>query len=409
MISLDNFYALIIGISNYQLIPKLPLTVCRDAQDIYNLLINPLACGYSTDNVQFLLNEQATLSAFSQSLLDLAQRTTKNSTLLIYFSGYGVQLNKGSSNLNYLLPVDVELTSETTLVQTAISTHQFTEALQKISASKTVIIFDCYHSQDIKSDDLTFKMGLSEQYYNQLKQKQGRVIITSARRNEQSQILPDNSNSLFVKHLLNGLQGEAIATGGIIRILDLFNYVQSKVIGDNEKQRPIIKVEIEENFPLAKSPQKQESKPLSLELPMDEFRYDVFISYRHQLPDKTWVRKTLLPWLEERGFRVCIDYKDFRLGQHLIKEMERAVEQSRYTLSILSPAYLESNFTDLENVLAEHLGLETSQRRLLAIIRTECTPRLGMRSRLMLDMTDDDDFEMNMERLAYELQQPASN
>ncbi|MBV9386844.1 MAG: toll/interleukin-1 receptor domain-containing protein [Chroococcidiopsidaceae cyanobacterium CP_BM_ER_R8_30] len=136
---------------------------------------------------------------------------------------------------------------------------------------------------------------------------------------------------------------------------------------------------------------------------MSTFAYDFFISYRHQQPDKTWVRKTLLPQLEAQGLHACIDYRDFRLGTPLVKEMERAVEQSRYTLAVLSPAYLTSNFTELENVLAEHLGLEESQRRLLAVIYQPCNPRLGMRARLMLDMTDADEFEINLIRLADEL------
>lgn len=140
--------------------------------------------------------------------------------------------------------------------------------------------------------------------------------------------------------------------------------------------------------------------------PADDFVYDVFISYRHQEPDKPWVRKTLQPHLEAEALRVCIDYRDFRLGAPLVLEMARAVEQSPYTLAILSPTYLTSNFAELENVLAEHLGLEKTQRRLVAVLREECTPRLSIRARLWLDMTDDDEFETNIARLIFELRQP---
>ena len=104
------------------------------------------------------------------------------------------------------------------------------------------------------------------------------------------------------------------------------------------------------------------------------------------------------PGWRPKGLRVCIDYRDFRLGAALVLEMARAVEQSRYTLAVLSPAYLESNFTELENVLAEHLGLEKSQRRLLAILRQPCTPRLGFKARLWLDMTDDEEFDLKVQR-----------
>lgn len=133
---------------------------------------------------------------------------------------------------------------------------------------------------------------------------------------------------------------------------------------------------------------------------------DVFVSYRQQEPDKSWVRKVLVPGLEERGLRVLIDYRDFRLGPPLVELMAKAVEQSRYTLAVLTPAYLASNFTNLENVLAEHLGLENSQNRLVAVMRETCKPRLGMRARLWLDMTDDDELVNNLARLARELQQP---
>lgn len=138
----------------------------------------------------------------------------------------------------------------------------------------------------------------------------------------------------------------------------------------------------------------------------DNFAYDVFISYRQREPDLTWVRKVLVPQLEAAGLRVFIDFKNFRLGAPLVLEMARAVESSRYTLAILSPAYLQSNFTELENVLAEHLGLELSQRRLLAVMRESAKPRLGMIARLWLDMTDDSQFNDNVNTLINALQQP---
>ena len=88
----------------------------------------------------------------------------------------------------------------------------------------------------------------------------------------------------------------------------------------------------------------------------DHYSYDVFVSYRHREPDMGWVRHTLVPRFEAEGLRVCLDIHCFQLGRPLVTEMARAVEESRYTLAILSPAYLESNFTELENILDDHLG-----------------------------------------------------
>ena len=138
---------------------------------------------------------------------------------------------------------------------------------------------------------------------------------------------------------------------------------------------------------------------------------DFFVSYRHHEPDKSWVRKTLVPALEAYGLRALIDYRDFRLGAPLITEMARAVEESRYTIAIITSAYIQSNFTELENVMAKQLGLEKSQVRLIGIIRDADLGmdniRLDIRSSLMLDMTDDNEFDQQVKRLAGTIKGPA--
>jgi hypothetical protein len=140
--------------------------------------------------------------------------------------------------------------------------------------------------------------------------------------------------------------------------------------------------------------------------PSDGYHYDVFLSYRQKDPDRAWVRKVLLPRLDAAGLRVFIDVRDFVLGASIVTETERAVLQSRYTLAVLSPAYLTSNFTELESVLSRHLGLENRQRRFLAVLREPCDPGLDIRARLWLDMTDDAEFEERLERLVLELRKP---
>jgi hypothetical protein len=138
--------------------------------------------------------------------------------------------------------------------------------------------------------------------------------------------------------------------------------------------------------------------------------YDFFVSYRHREPDKSWVRKTLVPALEAKGLRALIDYRDFRLGAALVTEMARAVEESRFTLAVITSAYIQSNFTELENVMAKQLGLEKSQVRLIGIIRDPNLDinqiRLDIRGSLMLDMTDDDKFDVLVERLVGAIKNP---
>jgi len=406
----DNAHALVLGIANYHHVNQLPATVLKDAQDVQVVLTAPDVCGYPSDNGRLLLDGQATQAGIRAALGALAAHCDADATVFLYISSHGGRIESGPYAGEYLLPVDAVCESAESLAATSISGTEFTEALRAIPARKMIVVFDCCHAGGIgqPKDAVApvLKVGLSESYYDRLREGRGRVILASSRSTESSYVLPGAENSLFTQHLLAGLRGGAPGPGGVIRIFDLFGYLQPRVTEAQPDQHPIFKAELEENFPVALYLGGKAPVSISPPLPADTFRYDVFLSYRQQEPDKTWVRRTLLPGLEAQGLRACIDHRDFRLGAPLVKEMERAVQQSRYTLAVLSPVYLESNFTDLENVLAEHLGLEKSQRRLLAILREPCTPRLGMRARLWLDMTDDGEFEMNVARLVYELRQP---
>jgi hypothetical protein len=405
---MDNAYAVVIGIANYHHINRLPPTVLKDAQDIRDLLVDPQHCGYPPDNVILLLDGQATQTAVRQALADLAVRSDPDSTVVFYLSSHGGRIETGPYAGEYLLPVDTVYTSGESVAQTAISGAEFTEALRAVPARKAVVVFDCCHAGGIgQPKDATAPelKALPESYYDALKEGRGRVILASSRSTESSYVMRGDENSLFTKHLLAGLRGGAPGPGGLIRIFDLFHYLQPRVTEVQPQQHPLFKAEVEENFPVALHLGGKAPAPLP-SAPADDSVYDVFISYRHQEPDRSWVRKTLRPRLEAEGLRACIDYRDFRLGAPLVLEMARAVEQSRYTLAVLSPAYLTSNFAELENVLAEHLGLEVGQRRLLAAMRQECTPRLGIRARMWLDMIEDEEFEANVARLVYELRLP---
>jgi hypothetical protein len=145
-------------------------------------------------------------------------------------------------------------------------------------------------------------------------------------------------------------------------------------------------------------------KDLAMEPEMaDNFDYDVFVSYRHAEPDGSWVHTRLVPRLRADGLAVCIDTDSFRLGAPLVLEMERGLLCSRRTMAVISPRYLDSGFAELENVLAEHLGLERAEHRLIAVMYEQARPRLSLRARLYLDMTDPGGFEEAAVKLCAEL------
>ena len=409
MPAIDNAYALIIGIANYANIRKLPKV--QDAQDLAAALADPALCGYDPKNVTVLLDQDATgISSARGSMpsrIDAIPNRPSSSTS----RGTAGRSRTGANQGQYLLPVEVVYPGDDDLARTAISGTEFTAALNAIKARRLTVVLDCCHAggigepRDLGSAEQV-AIGLSDGYLNELKSGTGRVIISATRGTDPAYVRNGAKYGVFTGHFLEGLRGAARGEGGVIRILDLYTYVQEKVVADQPNQRPVLKVELEENYPIVlyRGGKAPASKPI--ERHEDGFKYDVFLSYRHQDPDKTWVRKTLYPRLKAEGLKVCLDVVDFWLGEPVINEMERAVVESRYTTAVLTPAYLSSNFTDFENVIAQHLGLEQSQRRFLGLLREPCTPRLGIRALYYLDMSDDDEFDLGVARLAAQLREP---
>jgi len=108
----------------------------------------------------------------------------------------------------------------------------------------------------------------------------------------------------------------------------------------------------------------------------DTYDYDVFISYSSV--DRAWVRNDLLPVLEGAGLTVCIDYRDFPRGAFTVSAIEQALQRSRKTLLILTPAYLQSEWTAFEGYLLQTRDPTNQQLRLIPLLHTPCElpPRL---------------------------------
>lgn len=128
-----------------------------------------------------------------------------------------------------------------------------------------------------------------------------------------------------------------------------------------------------------------------------EFAYDVFISYSQH--DQAWVRNVLVPRLENAGLKVCIDYRDFRVGVPIVKEIERALVTSRHTLLVLTPAYLESAWTDFEALMVSTLDPGSQKARLLPLLLEPCEPPIRIRYIIAADFTMTDEVELAWWRL----------
>jgi hypothetical protein len=245
--------ALVIGIANYPSISKLPEKVLDDARDVAALLQSAEYCGYPAENVEVLLDAQATADGIRAALTRLTQAAGAGDTAIVFFSGHGGRVESGPEAGAYLLPFDCD---PKRLLDTALSASEVTMWLSGIKAGRLVVLLDACHSAgtgDLKSLDPTvnLKAGLDEKTYADLAKGTGRVIMASSRSTEVSLILSGMKNSLFTHYLLEALRGAANVRGdGMVRVLDVFHYVSDKV-PTRAPQHPIFKADdLEGNFAL---------------------------------------------------------------------------------------------------------------------------------------------------------------
>jgi hypothetical protein len=402
---LDDAHALVIGISRYQHVD--PLRDTGDAQDMAAALVDPDCCGYPPAGVRRLLDEEATRDAILDALDVLGRTTHAGSTVFIYFSGHGAWSRGARDNEDddtyYLIPVDAVTRSRAECERTAISNTQLTARLRAIPAGRLTLVLDCCHSGDLAVPRLARAVA-------PLALGRGRAVLAGSRATDGAYMLPGEPRSMLTGCLLDGLRGAAPRVDGVIRICDLFHYVQQSVKRGPAPQHPVFKAELEENYPIAQL-RGATPEPLAIPVPADELRYDAFISYcresycREDTEDRAWVTTVLVPFLEQLGLRLCLEHRDFRLGASRIDEIERAVTQSRYTVAVFTPAFLDSTFELYQALLAAHVSIESRAPRLVPLIRRPCSLVLHARMAEALDVSRDAEVPAALRRLAVSLRQ----
>lgn len=95
----------------------------------------------------------------------------------------------------------------------------------------------------------------------------------------------------------------------------------------------------------------------------DDREWDAFISYKCDEKDEAFVLKQLYSKLEvEMGFRLCLHFRDFIPGDTISNNIIRAVQGSRRTIILLTPRYVQSEFTKFEYQMAQTEMLKRRHR-----------------------------------------------
>lgn len=119
----------------------------------------------------------------------------------------------------------------------------------------------------------------------------------------------------------------------------------------------------------------------------DDREWDAFVSYKSVHKDESFVVHVLYPKLEqELGFKLNLHFRDFVPGETIQNNIIKAVQCSRRTILVITPSFVQSEFTRLEYQVAQQEMLKRKHRIIPVLLEdiTECEPTMDPNLKVIL-------------------------
>jgi len=85
-----------------------------------------------------------------------------------------------------------------------------------------------------------------------------------------------------------------------------------------------------------------------------------------------------------------VDYRDFKTGSIGIEEMQRGVLESRHVLLVLTPHFVNSDWTNFESAMGQTIDPSAKWRTLIPVLRETCELPLRLKMLHYRDLRTDD-------------------
>ncbi len=101
-----------------------------------------------------------------------------------------------------------------------------------------------------------------------------------------------------------------------------------------------------------------------------QYKYDAFIAYcSRETVERQWVHLKLVPKLEnDHGMKLCIHHRDFLPGIDIQDNIVDAINNSRKTILVLSPRFLESGWCNFEVRMAKVKLVEERRDNIVLVL-----------------------------------------
>lgn len=221
-INFGKYYALVIGIDDYDNVEKLDTPV-NDTDAVAKILKEQY--GF---NVTQLKN--ADNISIMEAINNLNKQLTENDNLLIFYAGHGVRLNNDALESGYWLPVNADAPPRDT---NWIANEFITRHLARLNAKRVLVVADsCYAGLLSSSPDFLIlnNQQNNAEFIRYKASKRSRLLLASG---GDSPVLDstDGKHSIFASAFIDTLKNNnTILTGP-----ELFNQVHTRVVNESKK------------------------------------------------------------------------------------------------------------------------------------------------------------------------------
>ncbi|MFZ2898728.1 MAG: tetratricopeptide repeat protein [Saprospiraceae bacterium] len=223
-------WAVIAGVSDYQHKEITDLQYAhRDASAFYEFLRSPAGGSIPDDQIQLLLNEQATMARFASSLDWLIEKAGEGDEVFIYFAGHGDVENKTVGQHGFLLPWDSPARSYIAGAYPLFYLQSVVSTLSLQNKAKVIMVADACHSgklagASVQGSKIT-TANLQQTYANEVK-----ILACGPDELSVEGQQWGGGRGAFSFHLIDGLSGLADTDGNFqVNLFELRRYLEDKV------------------------------------------------------------------------------------------------------------------------------------------------------------------------------------
>ena len=228
--------AMVVGNDNYTAVPKLR-NARNDAQSFARELE---AAGFKVTRVL-----DATRSTLNDQLDGFVRRIDKGDEVVFFFSGHGSQPPQLGP---FLLPVDIQVTSERAIMRDGLSLEQVVDDLNKRARFSLIVIDAC---RDDPFRETTAGRSLPPgSALSRIEPPKGTMIIMAASKGQQALDRLGNNdpvpNGLFTRELIKQMRQPGLSAGEMLKKVRAS--VESAALAANHSQRPSLVDESSSEF-----------------------------------------------------------------------------------------------------------------------------------------------------------------